>query len=69
MANETSQGLDAHTLRAMLGAYRAGELDEAELISALDARQTGFESSSLGRFDTVREARTGVPVEVHKFVR
>lgn len=52
---------DARALRAMLSAYRAGELDEAELLEALDTRQRGFEESSLGRFDTVRESRTGIP--------
>ena len=51
--------LDTRTLRTLLGAYRAGEVDEGELLEAITsaASPSGFAESMLGRFDTEREAR------------
>lgn len=62
--NKTGQTqLDTRTLRTLLGAYRAGEVDETELLDAITsaASPSGFAESMLGRFDTEREARTGIP--------
>ena len=56
-----SSTLDQRALRAMLNAYRAGELDEQDVMAAFATHHRGFEESPLGRFDTEREHRTGVP--------
>ncbi len=56
-----SKTTQTHHLRAMLSAFRAGEIDESELLNVLENNQRGFTESSIGRFDTAREERTGIP--------
>ena len=46
-------------LRALLAQFRQGQLDEDEILQRL-VRQP-FEEYMIGRFDTHREARTGIP--------
>jgi len=50
-------------MRAMLQQYRDGELGEDEIIQRL-VRQP-FEEHLLGRFDHMREARTGIPEAIY----
>ena len=49
-------------LRELLRAYRAGEIDEDQMVQKV-VREP-FEEHLLGRFDHLREARTGIPEAV-----
>jgi len=49
-------------LRQMLAAFKAGEIDEDEMIQRI-VRQP-FEEHLIGKFDHLREARTGIPEAV-----
>ena len=49
------------TLQSALEAFERGDLDLTQAVDSLEATMRGFEEGLIGRFDTSREARTGVP--------